>query len=352
MALEAFIRNIPKTEIHIHLEGAINPETFLKLSRKNKLEIPDHKNVSEIYQYDNLLDFLKVYNMASRSVIDADDFHLITYEMLQACANSGARYVEFFFSPHVHLECDVAYQTMLAGMFRAMDDIETDFGLISRLIPAHNRELGLERGFEFLDMVLAHRTDKVIGIGLDFDETPFPPAQFKPLFDRARQAGLHRTAHAGEGGPASNVRDSLDLLKVERIDHGYRVMEDLDLVARCRADRTVFTICPSSTVGVTIWRDLAAKDHPIRQMIEAGLTIVVAADDPPMFETDLANEYQMLATNMNLDAAALKTLALNSLEASWLDESVKRDWRASWSREIDEQIALLDAENSDALTSA
>jgi adenosine deaminase len=337
--LSRFARAIPKAELHLHLEGAVQADTFAKLARKNGIALPGGKSARELYDYDNLVDFLEVYDLVSRSVVTADDFHLITYEALADCARSGGRYAEFFFSPIIHLVSGVTYPTMLSGILRAMDDVETEFGLVSRVIPAHNRELSVERGLELLDLILAHRDERVIGIGLDYDEEPFPPAPFKPLYDRAGKAGLRLTAHAGEGGPAKNVEDALDVLGCERIDHGYRVMENPALVARCAAERIFFTVCPSSCEILTPWRDLAARDHPIRQMMDAGIPVVIDTDDPPMLRTNLAKEYRLVGERIGVGAGGLKALALNSLEAAWLDDSVKRSWRAEWSAEIDRLTA-------------
>ncbi len=341
--IETFARRIPKIELHLHLEGAVRPGTFVELARKNGIELPPHGDISELYRYDNLPDFLKIYDLVSQSIRDSSDFHRITYEMLESCADSGARHVEFFFSPHAHQAHGVAYTIMLAGIFNAMDDIETDRRLTSRLIPAHSRELGLERGFAFLDLVQEHRTDKVIGIGLDYNEAPFPPAPYQPLFERAATLGLHRTAHAGESGPAENVRDSLAILGVDRIDHGYHVVDDDTLVAACREQGVFFTCCPSTTEATTIWRDLAAPDHAMRQMIEAGLNVTINSDDPPMFGTDLGKEYALVATKMGFGADVLKNCALNSIRASWLDEGTKATLLSEWDAEIDALAAELAA---------
>jgi len=342
ISIEDFARRIPKFELHLHLEGAVLPSTFVKLAQKHKVPLPRFDDVMELYRYDSLPEFLKVYDLVCRSVRDADDFRLITYEALASAADGGARHVEFFFSPHAHQEHGVAYGTMIDGILMGMREAESDKGVRSRLIPAHSRELGVERGEAFLDMVLATRPDEVIGIGLDYNEAPFPPAPFKPIWDRAKQAGLHVTAHAGEGGPAAFVRDSLDILGVERIDHGYHIVDDPDLVAICRERGTFFTCCPSTTTVTTPWRDLSSPDHAIRRMIDGGLNVTLNSDDPPMFETDLGNEYVRAATEMKLTPAELKTCALNSIRASWLDDSEKRDLLVVFEREIDDLIAMLD----------
>ena len=341
MDIETFVRRLPKTELHLHLEGSVRPETFAELATKNGVTLPIKSDVRELYVYEDLPAFLVIYDLVCHSILSADDFRRVTYEALSSCASGGARYVEFFFSPHAHLELGVPYAVMLDGILTGMRDAETDKGVASRLIPAHSRERGPAAGLEFLDMVLADRRDEVIGIGLDYNEAPFPPAPFKEMYDRARAAGLHVTAHAGESGPAANVRDSLDVLHVERIDHGYHVVDDPALVASCRERGTYFTCCPSTSGITSPWKDLAAPDHAIRQMVKAGLNVIINSDDPPMFGTDLANEYVRVATEMRLSPAELRECALNGIRGSWLDEGTKRAWLADWSAEIDALAAEL-----------
>ena len=240
MDIETYARRLPKVELHLHLEGSVKPETFSVLAKKNGVKLPIKSDVRELYVYKDLPAFLVIYDLVCQSIRSADDFHRITYEALSSCASSGARYVEFFFSPHAHLAFGIPYAVMLDGIISAMHDAERDKAIESRLIPAHSRELGPARGLEFLDMVLSDRRPEVIGIGLDYNEAPFPPAPFKEMYERARAAGLHVTAHAGESGPAENVRDSLDILKVERIDHGYHVVDDADLGRALPGARGVF----------------------------------------------------------------------------------------------------------------
>jgi adenosine deaminase len=334
MDIATFARRIPKTELHLHLEGSVRPETFAELAAKNGVKLPIKSDVRELYVYADLPAFLVIYDLVCASVRSADDFHRVTYEALSSCGASGARYVEFFFSPHAHL-ATTKYSVMLDGITRAMADAEKDKRVRSRLIPAHSRELGPQRGEEFLDMVLGDRRDEVIGIGLDYNEAPFPPAPYKQMYARAGAAGLRLAAHAGESGPAENVRDSLDILHVDRIDHGYRVVDDPALVARCLELGVPFTCCPSTSVVTSVWKDLAAPDHAIRRMIDAGLNVSIHSDDPPMFNTDLANEYVRVATEMKLTPAELKECALNGLRSTWLDEGTRREWAVAWSAEID-----------------
>ena len=341
MDIETFARRLPKVELHLHLEGSVAPATFAELAAKNGVKLPIKSDVRELYVYKDLPAFLVIYDLVCHSIRSADDFRRVTYEALSSCASGGARHVEFFFSPHAHLELGVPYAVMLDGILSGMRDAETDHRVTSSLIPAHSRERGPERGLEFLEMVLADRREKIVGIGLDYNEAPFPPAPFKAMYDKARAAGLHVTAHAGESGPAPNVRDSIDILHVDRIDHGYHVVDDPALVARCRELGTFFTCCPSTSGITSPWKDLSAPDHAIRQMVKAGLNVMINSDDPPMFNTDLANEYVRCGTEMRLTPAELKECALNGIRASWLDEGTKRDWLAAWSAEIDALAAQI-----------
>jgi adenosine deaminase len=339
MSIEGFVRALPKVELHLHLEGAVSPATFADLAAKNGVALPAGKRTSDLYSYGNLPDFLAIYDLVCASIRDSGDFSRVTFEALERCALAGARYVELFFSPHAHLAHGVAYATMLEGILDGFRRAREAHGLVARLIPAHSRELGPERGDRFLDMVLAERPAEVIGIGLDYNEAPFPPGPFAGTWERARAAGLNVTAHAGEGGPAQFVRDSIDLLGVSRIDHGYHVVDDADLVARCRESRIPFTCCPSTTLATTVWRDLASPDHAIRRMIEAGLNVSIHSDDPPMFGTTLDREYALIARNFALPPEALGRIALAGLEASWLDPDTKRSWMADWTAEIDRLVA-------------
>ena len=334
MDIAEYALRLPKVELHLHLEGSVQPSTLLDLARRNDVALPQFREASSLYAYDNLLEFLAMYNVVCSTMRTTQDFRQVTYEALQNSAAGGARHVEFFFSPHAHLEFGLTYSDMLDGITSGMRDAEAAFGVTSWLIPAHSRVLGPEGGGRFLDMVLSDRRSEVIGIGLDYDEWPNHPALFHRLYDRARGEGLRLTAHAGEVGPAAFVREALDILKVERIDHGYHIVDDLALTAECRDRGTYFTCCPSTTLTTTKWRDLADPEHAIRRMIDLGLNVTIHTDDPPMFGTDLGREFVLCATKMKLTAEQLEMCALNSVRASWLDEETKQQWIADWTHKI------------------
>jgi adenosine deaminase len=327
------LRSLPKAELHLHLEGAVSAPTFADLARKHgvALEVDDP---ADLYRFADLASFLQMYGRICAVVRDADDFSRMAYEALVRVAESGGRYAEIFFSPAAH---DTPYVTMLDGVIDGMRAAAVDARIESRLIPAHNRELGPERGEAFVELVLAHPRPEVIGIGLDYMEND--PRPFAAMFARARAGGLHLTAHAGEVGPAAFVRDSIDVLGCERIDHGYHVVDDALLVERARAEGTFFTCCPTTTTYTTQWRDLAAPDHAIRQMLDAGLTITLNSDDPGLMQTTLLDEYRLAVDGMGLTAAQIKELCLNGVRAAWIDDGTKRAWLADWSAEIDRRFA-------------
>ena len=334
MEIEDFVKSLPKAELHLHLEGTIAPTTAIDLAKKHGMATQDFEDASKIFDFPDLGAFLKTHDVMCSSTVDADDFHRITYEMLARCAASGARYVEFFFSPQAHLPKGVAYATMIDGITAGMRDAARDSGVQSRLIPALNRELGPEIGIQFLDLVLSDRREEVIGIGLDYDEFGHPPGPYAGIYRRAKNAGLHVTAHAGENGPSANVEAALDLLGCERIDHGYHVVDDPALANACRERGVFFTVCPTTTTHTTTFRDLSSPGHAIRRMLNANLNIVINTDDPALFHTDLVSEYLLVARHMGCTPRQLGEISLNGLRASWLDDATKRSWIAEWSAEI------------------
>ncbi len=331
--LPAILRRLPKAELHLHLEGSVSTSTAAALARKHGIKLPDRP---DLYAFTDLVDFLTVYAAVASAMRDVEDFRRVTYEMLASCAANGARYVEFFFSPHVHLAEGIGYAVQIEGIRAGMRAAEADFSVISRIIPGISRELGPAAGFEMLDLILRDRPEELIGIGLDFNEAPFPPDPYGALFAAARRAGLHVTSHAGETGPAGHIRGSLEVLKSERIDHGYAVVNDIALMQDCKDAGVVFTVCPSTSEITSPWTDLAEPDHAIRRMIDFGLRVCINSDDPPMFQTDLGLEYEKAALKLKLTPPEIVTTIQTGIDAAWLDDSTKRSWSVAWMAEINE----------------
>lgn len=332
---------MPKTELHLHLEGAVAATTFAELATKHGVDI-GNSDPADLYQFDSLVDFLTTYTLVCHSIRDRDDFQRVTYECLASCAQSGARYIELFFSPESHLEIGVDYPTMIDGVIAGVEQAGSEFGLVAQIVPAINRELGPERAVEFVQMLLDNPRPEVIGVGLDFNEDGYPPELFVEAFALAKAHGLRRTSHAGEVGPAVNVATGIDLLDCERIDHGYHIVDDADLVSTMAERQTVFTVCPTTTTYTTVFRDLAAPDHAIRRMADGGLKMMINSDDPTMMGSDLAGEYIKVHDTMGFSLDEIKAFALNGLDGAWIDDTTRATWRADWSSEIDTLFADID----------
>ena len=335
MSAAGKLRAIPKAELHLHLEGAISAATAVDLATKHGVALPPFGDPQDLYQFENLADFLEVYSLISASILDPDDFVRIARECLVRCVESGVRYAEVFFSPEAHLAHGVDYPTMLDAVIAGAREAEADHGIGFSFMPAINRELGPRRAVEFVEMVIDNRRDEVIGIGLDFNEVGFPPENYVGAFALAKANGLHRTSHAGEVGPAANIANGIHLLDCERVDHGYNIVDDADLLAECRESQIPFTVCPSTTTYTTDYRDLTDPKHAIRQMADAGLFLTVNSDDPPMFGADLAGEFLLLYERAGFSLTELGSFAKNSIDAAWVDDATKAAWHAEWDPEID-----------------
>jgi adenosine deaminase len=337
--LLALVRRLPKVEMHLHLEGAMRAETAVALARKNGIRLPSVENPQDLYTFTDLPSFLLVYDAIAQAVRTADDFRRITYEMLEHCSASGVRRAEFFASPHAHKGVDFGLQ--FDGISAGMREAATDFGISSGFSPGVNRELGPAAAEEYLDIILAHRRDELIGLGLDYNEAPFPPEPFAEVFARARASGLRLSAHAGETGPAAYVRGSVGALQVDRVDHGYNVMQEPALVQECRDRGLMFTCCPTNTRFTFSDIDMHDSRHPIRAMREAGLVVSINSDDPTMMQIDLAHEYQLAMTELGFSPGDIKSSIMASVEHCWLDEHTRRQWQRDWPGEIDEIFASM-----------
>jgi adenosine deaminase len=331
-AIHDLVRRLPKAELHLHLEGAVSLETLIALAAKHSVELPEDINPSVRFEFKDLDDFIRVASLTFSVMLDKDDFALTTYQMLSQAAEHGARHVEFFFSPSSHPS--LSYKEMLDGIQSGMQRAQSEYGVTSFVIPSHNRMLGERAGFDFLQEVNAYRIPQVVGVGLEFAERPFPPDVYKALYEEAKLSGLKLTAHAGEDGPSEYVSSCLKLLHCDRIDHGYHIIDDDALVEHCRQAGVWFTCCPTTTRHTTKWHDPTNNSHAIQKMLKAGLNLTINTDDPGFFQTDLTAEYMALGLSFPI----LADLALNSLQASWLNDDLKASMRPEWQRTVDELL--------------
>ena len=340
MDLQSFCRAIPKAELHVHFTGAVPLDTLLFLAGRNGVALPPHEAPEDLYargeSFDRVLKTLKVVCQSLRA---AGDFHRAVYDTQKHAAECGVRYREMFWNPTDHWSIgDVTYAEAVDGMIAGLRDAERDFGITGRLIPSIDRESSPELGYEMVEAVVAHPREEVVGIGIDYLEVGNPPEKFWKAYRLAGRHGLRRTAHAGEfGEPARNVETALDLLECDRIDHGYTVLQDETLLARCRDEGVEFTVVPTNSYYN---RTLRGQDfsvhHPIRHMADAGLRIMPNSDDPPLHQTDPANAYAEMVTTFKLPFERLRELVLVGIDAAWVDESTKAGWRREWMARFDD----------------
>ena len=321
-ARAAFIAALPKAELHLHIEGSLEPELMFALAQRNKVAIP-FASVDEVraaYAFSNLQDFLDIYYQGMGVLMTGQDFYDLTAAYLARAHADAVRHVEIFFDPQGHTERGVAFETVIAGITRALDEARTSYGISSKLILCFLRHLSEAEAEATLDEALPY-LDRIDGVGLDSSEVGHPPAKFERVFARARSLGLKIVAHAGEEGPPAYVHEALDLLKVDRIDHGNRSLEDPALVARLAAEGMCLTVCPLSNLKLCVVERL--EDHPLRTMLDAGLVATVNSDDPSYFGGYVNANYLAVANALDLSKAELLTLARNSFTGSFLDDAGK-----------------------------
>ncbi|MDO8964580.1 MAG: adenosine deaminase [Coriobacteriia bacterium] len=326
MPHEELIESLPKVELHLHLEGTLEPELAFELGGRNGVALP-YSSVSEMrgaYSFTDLQSFLDIYYASCSVLLRAQDFYDLTAAYLERAHADRVRHVEPFFDPQTHTSRGVPFEEVVDGISRALDDGRSRFGITSRLIMCVLRDLPADDGMRALESALDH-PGRIAGIGLDSGELGNPPAKFTDVYARARAHGLRAVAHAGEEGPAAYISESLDVLCAERIDHGVRCLEDPVLVKRLVRERTCLTVCPTSNVALRVSRTMA--DHPLRRMLEAGLAVTVNSDDPAYFGGYIGENYRAVTDALGLDATHLTTLASNAIEGSFADEARKSELR-------------------------
>jgi adenine deaminase len=323
-----FLQGLPKAELHLHIEGTLEPELAFRLAGKHGLSLP-YGSVEELraaYRFTDLQSFLDIYYAGANVLRDADDFHALTEAYLRKAHEQGVVHVEIFFDPQTHSERGIAMRTVLEGITRALRAGEEEFGITHRLILCFLRHLSAADAMRTLDEALPYR-EAIAGVGLDSSEKGHPPSKFTAVFDRARRAGLPAVAHAGEEGPPEYIYEALDLLKVKRIDHGVRCEEDPRLVERLVRERMPLTVCPLSNIKLKVFSRVEA--HNIRRLLERGLCVTVNSDDPAYFGGYLLENFVAIERGLGLTQAELATLARNSFEASFLEAPAKRRWLAA-----------------------
>ena len=322
-----FIKNVPKAELHLHIEGTLEPELMFELAQRNNVSIP-YKNVEEIksaYNFKNLDSFLNIYYQGTKVLINEKDFFDLTWSYLLKCKQDNIVHTEIFFDPQAHIIRGVSFDTVISGISKALDKANLEFGLTSKIIMCFLRHLEEESGFKVLNQALKYK-DKIIGVGLDSSELGNPPKKFEKLFQKARNEGFLTVAHAGEEGPSEYIWDSINLLKVQRIDHGVQCLKDDKLVEELKKKQIPLTVCPLSNVKLRVFDKL--ENHNLKKMLKIGLRAMVNSDDPAYFGGYLNKNLIESQLALELTLEDVKTLVVNSFKSSFLDNSKKKEWIA------------------------
>lgn len=313
------IAKLPKAELHLHIEGTLEPELMFALARKNNVVIP-YQSVEEVrkaYNFTSLQSFLDIYYAGAAVLITESDFFDLTWAYLQKCKEQNVLHVEIFFDPQTHSARGIAFETVINGITKALDHAKEELGISSYLIMSYLRHLSEEAAFETLAQSLPFK-DKIIGVGLDSSEVGHPPSKFERVFQASANVGYKIVAHAGEEGDSSYIWEAISLLHVSRIDHGIRCDEDASLVTYLKEHRIPLTVCPLSNVKLCAVDDM--KHHNILKLLREGLLVTVNSDDPAYFGGYVNENYEALVKNLHVSFDDLKQLAKNSFEASFLPQ--------------------------------
>ena len=314
---------LPKAELHVHIEGTLEPGLMFEMARRNGVDLPyaDEESVRRAYVFEDLQSFLDIYYASCNVLVHDRDFYELTLEYLRRAATQGVRHAEIFFDPQTHTDRGVEFATVVKGITSALVDGERQLGVTSRLILCFLRHLSAEAAMETLETALPHR-DAIIAVGLDSSEKDNPPVKFRDVYDRARAEGFLAVAHAGEEGPPDYIWQALDVLKVQRVDHGVKCTEDERLVNRLLAEQMPLTVCPFSNVKLRVVPEL--RKHNIAQMLRRGLFVTINSDDPAYFGGYVGDNYVGTARALGLSRDEMFRVARNSFSASFLPEADKQ----------------------------
>lgn len=325
MNLEEFVIALPKAELHLHIEGTLEPEMMFELARRNAVPLPwdSVEATRAAYDFSNLQSFLDLYYAGAAVLLHEQDFHELALAYLERAHADGVVHAELFFDPQTHTARGVAFATVLDGLERACLEARQRWGMSTRLIMSFLRHLSEQDGFSTLDEARPH-LHRIHGVGLDSSELGHPPAKFERLFAECRVLGLPVVAHAGEEGPPEYIVEALDLLQSKRIDHGVRASEDPVLMARLAREQIPLTVCPFSNVRLRVFDMLA--EHNLKTLLDAGLNVSINSDDPAYFGGYVAQNYIDTAVALSLSRAELKRIARNSLQASFVSDAERLPW--------------------------
>jgi adenosine deaminase len=321
--VEGFIERLPKAELHIHIEGALEPELMFELARRNGLRLSfksvDH--LRQAYEFVDLQSFLQLYYQGVHALVNENDFYDLTWAYLSKAHSQNVRHIEMFFDPQAHTSRGVAFETVITGIHHALVAAEQRLGVSSKLVMCFLRDLSEEAAMATLQQALPFK-DRIVAVGLDSSEVGNPPEKFRRVFDRAREEGFLTVAHAGEEGPPEYIWQALDILKVSRIDHGVRCSEDPKLTARLAADGIPLTVCPLSNVRLRVFESL--EQHNLKRLLDHGLCVTINSDDPAYFGGYLTENFLAVKKALKLERNDIYRLARNSFQAAFLRPDEKQ----------------------------
>ncbi|EIY7832593.1 adenosine deaminase [Vibrio parahaemolyticus] len=324
--MNAFIQGLPKVELHLHIEGSLEPELMFKLAKRNGIDIPysSPNELREAYQFEDLQSFLDLYYQGANVLRTEQDFYDLTWEYLEHCKADNVIHTEIFFDPQTHTERGIDFDTVLNGISRALADGREKLGITSQIIACFLRHLSEESAMETLQSVLKHR-DKIIGMGLDSSENGHPPAKFLRVFQQAKEAGLLTVAHAGEEGPAQNITDAIEMLEVSRVDHGVRCVEDEALVESLIETKMPLTVCPLSNIKLCVFDEMG--QHNIVELLRKGVAVTINSDDPVYFGGYMTDNFLAVNQAHPMSKEELAKFTLNAIDASFIDNELKAQYR-------------------------
>jgi len=320
-----FIKKTPKAELHLHIEGTLEPDLLFKLAKRNDIQIP-FANIDEVksaYNFSNLESFLNIFYQGSEVLIKEQDFFDLTWAYILKCIEDNVVHTEIFFDPQTHINRGINFEIVINGIYKALIKANKEFGLTSKIIMCFLRHLDEKSAFEILEQALVHK-NKIIAVGLDSSEVGHPPRKFQRVFKKAIEKGFLTVAHAGEEGPPEYIWEALNLLKVKRIDHGVRCLQDKKLVQKLLDDQIPLTICPLSNIKLCVFKKL--EDHNLKKLLHNGLMVMVNSDDPAYFGGYLNQNLIETQAALNLSSEDIKTLLINSFKSSFLSEERKKEW--------------------------
>ena len=336
-ALKKIIQGIPKAELHLHIEGSFEPELMFKIAKRNNITLAYDSiaSLKEAYKFNNLQEFLDLYYIGAQVLIHEQDFYDLTWAYLTKVHSQNVVHVEVFFDPQTHTDRGISFEVVFNGIFKALEKAKEELNISYQLIMSYLRHLSEDEAFKTLESSLPYK-QHIHGVGLDSSEMGNPPSKFSKVFKASADQGYKLVAHAGEEGPSTYIWEALDLLKIVRIDHGNRCLDDEALVERLLKEKIALTLCPLSNVALKVIQKM--EEHPVAKMLDKGLIATIHSDDPAYFGGYMNENYYETAKALNLNKSQLMQLAINAFEASWLSTARKEEHI----NQVKEYFSLLD----------